>query len=99
MGLSRGFAHVEYESAEDAEEAKNNMHGGQLDGNVITCVPEACHPHDMLEVLLLSGSRICARQIANSFHLSRAKHGTATACRIQGLSVAHFGMRDPQLSA
>jgi RNA recognition motif-containing protein len=36
VGLSRGFAYVEYEEATDAEEAKNNMHGGQLDGNVIT---------------------------------------------------------------
>lgn len=36
VGLSRGFAYVEYEEAADAEEAKNNMHGGQLDGNVIT---------------------------------------------------------------
>ena len=39
VGLSRGFAYVEYESPEDAEEARNNMHGGQLDGNVITCAP------------------------------------------------------------
>ncbi len=36
VGLSRGFAYVEYETPADAAAAKFNMDGGQLDGNVIT---------------------------------------------------------------
>ena len=38
VGLPRGFAYVEYETRADAERAKLHMDGGQLDGNVITCV-------------------------------------------------------------
>lgn len=36
VSLSRGFAYVEYDASADAEAAKANMDGGQLDGNVIT---------------------------------------------------------------
>ena len=36
VGLSRGFAYVEYEKRADAEKAKDAMDGGQLDGVVLT---------------------------------------------------------------
>jgi RNA recognition motif-containing protein len=36
LKLSRGFAHVEYESLEGAQAAIAHMDGGQLDGNFIT---------------------------------------------------------------
>jgi RNA recognition motif-containing protein len=36
VGLSRGFAYVEFETSEEAENARASMDGGQLDGNVIT---------------------------------------------------------------
>ena len=38
VDLPRGFAYVEYETRAEAEKAKLHMDGGQLDGNVITCV-------------------------------------------------------------
>ena len=36
LGLSGGFAYVEYEKRADAEKAKDAMDGGQLDGVVLT---------------------------------------------------------------
>lgn len=33
--LPRGFAYVEYETKEDAAQAKLHMDGGQLDGNIV----------------------------------------------------------------
>lgn len=36
VGLSRGFAYVEFHTAEEAEAARTSLDGGQLDGNVIT---------------------------------------------------------------
>jgi RNA recognition motif-containing protein len=40
VDLPRGFAYVEYETRAEAEKAKLHMNGGQLDGNVITCVSQ-----------------------------------------------------------
>lgn len=40
VGLSRGFAYVEYETRAEADEAKAHMDGGQIDGNYVTCVPQ-----------------------------------------------------------
>lgn len=35
VNLPRGYAHVEYESREDAEKAIEHMNGGQIDGNTL----------------------------------------------------------------
>ena len=36
--LSKGFAHVEFEKHDDAVNALDHMHGGQIDGNMVECV-------------------------------------------------------------
>jgi len=35
--LSRGYANIEFDSAEDADKAQKHMDGGQLDGKQLTC--------------------------------------------------------------
>jgi hypothetical protein len=48
VGLPRGFAYVEYSTAEEAEAARDHMDAAQIDGNIITCVPMLCicmHSH------------------------------------------------------
>jgi RNA-binding protein with serine-rich domain 1 len=37
--MSRGQAYIEFENAEQAEKAIENMHGAQIDGMEITCEP------------------------------------------------------------
>ena len=39
VNLPKGYAHIEYESREDAVKAIDFMNGGQIDGNVIRCEP------------------------------------------------------------
>jgi hypothetical protein len=38
VGLSKCFAHVEFATHKEAEEAKLHMHGGQLDHNIMKVV-------------------------------------------------------------
>ena len=33
--LSKGYAHVEFEKHDDAVNALDHMHGGQIDGNIV----------------------------------------------------------------
>ena len=60
VGLPRGFAYVEYETRADAERAKLHMDGGQLDGNVITCVFRCPESYEKSRNLLL-----CANLVSN----------------------------------
>lgn len=37
--MGRGFAYVEYQNSEDAENAMKHMDGGQIDGQEVTVAP------------------------------------------------------------
>jgi RNA recognition motif-containing protein len=64
-GKHRGFGFVEYEDREDAADAIDNMHNGELFGRHVTdvCAPQRCDalPHKQSRIQLFQASYRAAR--------------------------------------